>query len=58
MPEAADAFDDFNQIEFELTQTNCGCLTSETTGQPANFSITQHYGRLYFSWIDAVRALA
>ena len=57
MPESASAFDDYNQIEFKLTQTNCGCSVNESTGQPGNFNVTQHLGRLYFSWVDKVSLL-
>ena len=55
MPEGASEYDDHSQIEFQLTQTSCGCSLTESTGHPSNFTVAQHLGRLYFSWVDKVR---
>jgi hypothetical protein len=57
MAQGANTFDTNNQIEFELTQTDCGCSSGESTGQAGTFTLSQHHGRIYFSWIDQVRVV-
>lgn len=34
------------------SRTACGCLSSETTGQPSDFTVRQEFGRIYFAWKD------
>jgi len=38
---------------FQLdVRTACGCLSTELTGEPSDFTAYQYLGKIYFSFVD------